>query len=231
MSRKYKQIAASLSIVLHRFRNNLTSINRLFAGIFVVLLIRIVIKGNLVGSFAFRDAWFLFLKYHYALTNITTILSDLFSIVAISLGGVWTYYVFVKGRTFTSKIKIDLKLEDNGHPENKVVILKTRITNEGKTRVVGIETRLELNYGQLKDGKISFEHLCTVEDLIATCWDPSGKCWLEPDQEMNLALAVWTAEVLPLNSEITSSLMMAKLDFRDTRNTRWRETAIFHLVG
>jgi len=44
-------------------------------------------------------------------SKIISIVRDVFNIVAISIAGIWAYYCFIKGRTFTPKIKVDIFLQ------------------------------------------------------------------------------------------------------------------------
>jgi hypothetical protein len=133
------------------------------------------------------------------ISNVTTILRDLVSVLAIILAGVWTYYVFIRGRTFQPRLDVTVTLKN---PPNCVIdigIVRFTLKNIGKTKVVPVRGSASFLWGEVSDGVVKYTPAFVNDDLLGDYRLKEPEIFLEPGDNMNIDVPLNIGDA-PMNS-------------------------------
>lgn len=110
-------------------------LHRMVASLFLLaivvwqlLLFGVVMWGLLPPSIDWNSTWENTEKASNALQNIGTL-------VALIVGGIWTYYLFIKGRVLKPRLELDVSGEIIGIDSKKYIRITVTLKNVGSSKV------------------------------------------------------------------------------------------------
>lgn len=65
----------------------------------------------------------------------SNVLQNVFTVIALIIGGVWTYFTFVKGRALTPRLEPKLSLKTFKSGERKYLVVTVQLKNAGSAKV------------------------------------------------------------------------------------------------
>jgi hypothetical protein len=161
------------------------------------------------------------------ISQISAIFRNLFTMIAIFIAGVWSYYVFIKGRTFKPKLNMDISLGQKFGINEENSIIKCKILNSGKIRIKPLYVKAKFYYGQIQDSHISYIQFDENENILNGCYEPNETIFLEPQDEMNIDFCLFTGKIKKdVNKDCLNSIIMIRLYFVDAKYHVWKETAL-----
>lgn len=69
------------------------------------------------------------------LDKASSILQNVFTVIALIVGGVWTYFTFVKGRALTPRLEPKLSLKTFRNGAHKYLVINVQLKNAGSSKV------------------------------------------------------------------------------------------------
>jgi hypothetical protein len=155
-----------------------------------------------------------------ALRNVVTSLAFVFA-------GSWTYYVFIRGRTFKPRISLHIELTGVCGRGRNIAIFRIKIRNEGRSRVRPLACPAEFYYGTIdKADHLRFEKSLDIENTLTALYDPSEMFFLEPQDEFTVDVPIL---LNPALEESRQPIMLVRVEFVDARLKAWRERRIVSL--
>lgn len=167
------------------------------------------------------------------LARTVTITKDILYAVAILIGGVWTYYLFVGGRTFKPRITMDADVLIPYDIPSEVVVFRLRIGNVGNTKIV--PRKFLVKFSRIRRGETGFEflELCPFADLLPDYYPIADKFVLEPKEQV---MTIDRAVHLPgfsdsTESNILPSMLQVSMVFIDNSIRLWKEERIVTILN
>ena len=163
-------------------------------------------------------------------TLISAVIRNIIYTLAAIVAGVWTYYTFVKGRTFKPKVTVSVNLKSVSGEYNEIAIISVKFRNDGKSKVRPLSAPTEFYKLVRRNSGIDYVKFHTIDNILSEYYLDHEKWHLEPKDEMNIDFP------LILNSIDGSgnakdgmrSLVMVKVLFVDKYLNAWKEHSILN---
>lgn len=152
--------------------------------------------------------------------------------LGIIIAAVWGYYLFIKGRTFNSKLSCEIELSDQCGPQKDVAILRCTIENVGKARVRLINVEVEVKLGLIDSKEINYELIHEKNNLLDTYGtQKENKFWLEPGDAMKIDFAERIPQYLfnKESGEYPHCILKVDLVIEDSNYLKWNEKRLLAL--
>lgn len=199
--------------------------HRLVASLFLltivlwhVLLFSVVIWGMLPHPIDWQGTWEVSEKFSATLQNVATV-------AALLVAGVWTYYLFIKGRVLKCRLEAKVAGELICFNTKRYICISAELTNVGSSKVEIPREGLYLDvFAQGAHPEISAEDAASVK-VLSTKWEPllpfdvlTRHEWIEPTETIRDQVLV---EIL------TSDSVAYRIDFVIyASGMRWMATSI-----
>jgi hypothetical protein len=152
---------------------------------------------------------------------------DALAIVGILIAGLWTYYQFIKGRTFKPKLKIDINLQD---VLSGFAIVRCKLENVGKIGIRPNFVRAKLYRGVNDGGKIQYVQFDQKENILEdSTFNTGERFFLEPQDQLQLDFEVFVKPYLQGEGEPNVPIMLVRLAFVDSNYFVWQQSSILAL--
>jgi hypothetical protein len=162
-------------------------------------------------------------------SKIASILGSIFNIFAISLAGIWAYYLFIKGRTFTPKIKVDIFLQHWGR--TGVAIVRTKIVNSGKVRIRPLYAKLKAYSAKMESGEIEYVFFKEIENILMHHIEERNETlYLEPQDEVSVDIDIPVSGLVSDYGSVNSHQILVKVYFVDSKYHVWKHYTILALT-
>jgi hypothetical protein len=156
------------------------------------------------------------------LGKFTQLFLNIISILAIFAAGLWSYYVFLRGRTFKPRAKIQITLQEVSGLHS-IAIFRFRVENIGGTKLSSLRGQAQFFVGETKDDKIVFIPIFIDEDILRNYRVvPDEFLSLEPGDEINIDTPI-------LIKNFAKSILMVKSVFEVNKGRVYKENSIFCL--
>jgi len=88
--------------------------------------------------------------------KISNILRDSIYVSALCIAAVWTYYTFIKGRTFVPRLNISIDHREQQKGLLRFVILRVKVENIGRSKARVSTEKISVEYGYVQDGCLTY---------------------------------------------------------------------------
>lgn len=127
-------------------------VNNYLIGLILILLALYIIALN-------SEVWTIFKEYSVknisSIERLINIAKDLLHIIAIIIGCIWTYFHFIKSRTFKAKAQLKIKpYVISVNEKNRFISIRCSIENMGSTKITCRYFRFEIYRINIEDGEI-----------------------------------------------------------------------------
>jgi hypothetical protein len=184
-----------------------------------VLLLSVAIWGLLPHPIDWKETWEISEKFSATVQNAATT-------AALVVAGVWTYYLFIKGRALKSRLEPRVAGEIISIDTKKYIRISAELTNVGSSKVEITREGLYLDvFAQRAHRQISPENAAKLK-VLSTRWEEPPSLfyvltrheWIEPTETIRDQVLV---EVL------TSDSVAFRIDFVIfASGMRWTTTSI-----
>ncbi len=223
-----KVIAQFLDLLLNirvYFRRNLSNINIILLLVFIVLIsIRFLDKDLFTNQTNNLNIDYL--------NKISSIIFQFITILAIIIGGLFSYYKFIRGRIYKPKIDIEVKKNIVLVSENKIAILRCTIKNIGNIRIRPILLEGVFFYGRIKDNVLKYIMFEKRENLLNEYFfNNSQKFFLEPGDKMEIDIDVILDKkyVLYNNKKDSNCLLRVNFELIDNLLYKWNHNSVISI--
>ncbi len=155
------------------------------------------------------------------LLNATGLLRDTASIVAITVAGLWSYYVFVRGRTFAPRARLQVNLREVSS-DHSAAIIRFALTNIGRIKLSSLKGHALYFTGERTSNGIVFKPVDLDVDLLKHYRGPCTSLMLEPGGEINIDASL-------VIKDFPRALLLVKSVFKVNEQRTYKENAIFCL--
>lgn len=202
----------------HQLHRLVASLFLLVIVLWQVLLLSVAIWGVLPHPIDWKGTWEISERFSATLQNVATS-------GALVVAGVWTYYLFVKGRAFKSRLEPKVTGELLRIDTKRYIRISAELTNVGSSKVEITREGLYLDvFAQRARREISPEHAASLK-VLSTRWDEpllfhvlTRHDWIEPTETIRDQVLV---EIL------TSDIVAYRIDFVIfASGMRWTTTSI-----
>lgn len=195
-------------LALHRTQRH--KINWLLAGILRILALTLAARPA-VTTYSLEDL--------EKLAKATGLFRDVASVVAVSVAGLWSYYVSAKGRTFAPRAKLQIALHDISSHHGAAIIRFT-VTNIGRTKLSSLKGRARYFIGEGTSQGTIFIPMYLDKDVLRHYREPGTSLILEPGDEINIDTPL-------LIKDFSQALLLVKSVFEVNDRRAYKENAIF----
>lgn len=209
------------------FRRSQVTIIAFLAGVIVFLLV-------LPWARMWLPAYLTTLDDAEGLVKVTaysSMVRDLFYIMAMVIAGAWSYYLLVYTRTLKPCCLLDIELIDVVRNHRDVVVLRLKVTNTGRVRIRPVAARIIFSVGHYASECIVFEETDRINNVLLDHYGPEEMVHLEPKDEVSLDIATYL--VSPLNESRDRVLMCSLLHVEgllvDSDDHAWKIYRILNL--
>lgn len=188
----------------HRYAINLT----LLALLIVVLVAARMPPSTKKLLFAFglhpRLAMDALLVRLTTASAIVSLLRDTLSVVAVIVAGAWVYYQFIRGRTFSPKLDLEVEYVGLCGQHKDFALLRLIAKNEGRTRVEPITVLAKCFYGVGAGSRIAYGPLCESQGLLEEFFhEPeTARVYLEPQDSLKIDYEVPLGSIPPQDNNL-----------------------------
>ncbi len=197
--------------------------------IFTILVLLYVLSSRVALQPSVANALDSFLVRHGQILPLVQLARDVILSCATVLAGTWSYYVFIKGRTFRPRLSIDIHMRHLCATRRDVAVVRVSIKNEGRTRIRPALAQAVFSHGILREDRIiEFRPFHCVENMLDDYYKRTERFALEPQDVMHIDVPV----ALPprINSRLlgqdTAIGLHVKVKVWDIWERCWRENAI-----
>lgn len=168
------------------------------------------------------------------LEKISNIFRNVFYTLAICIGAVWSYYVFIKGRTFTPKLCMSINAKGQYKNHNNLILFRFRVKNSGKTTIYPRYLKAQFYSGKIENGTVGFTLFNEISNVLSEYSksidnSKNEKLTIEPNDEFNIDQLIFNKNNFDIYSDLLDSIIMVKLFFVDNVYRVWREIVILDL--
>lgn len=203
--------------------------------LFAVLLL--VYTFYLLNAFLFQGQYGIFIqnliwKYDRILV-FSSIVRNIAYISAIAFAGAWTYYAYIRGRTFQPRLMINIKLIDMCGQNNDVAIVRFTVTNIGKVKVAPLQGCATIQYGYLDNGEVKFSLIEKVEDIFKYYYENENDLFLEPESKVNIDWAIVCLAIRNSGSKENNGvhILMVKAEILVAKKRLYQEITLFNIMS
>lgn len=161
-----------------------------------------------------------------------TFIKDLVTLIAGIVAATWTYYIFIKGRTFKPRISMDIICAGKCNPD--IAIFRIIVRNEGRIRIRPLKAPVEFAFvTSSSDGGFGKNiPFCTEDNIFIRYYDSAESFFLEPQDELRIDIPVQLKNNRELSAtcNIISNLISVKVVLVDSRIHAWTEKRIICLT-
>jgi hypothetical protein len=118
------------------------------------------------------------------LEKVSNIIQSIFTIIALIVGAIWTYFTFVKGRALTPRLEPKLSLKTFTTGNQKYLVATIQLKNAGSTKVDIVQEGTIL-------GVFSYEPIPTTAEVESIEWSKykaspilKDHYWIEPGETL-----------------------------------------------
>jgi len=154
-------------------------------------------------------------------SKISSVFRDIFYMAAICVAGLWTYYIFIKGRTFEPRARLSISLKDLSDA-NALAIIRFTITNIGKVKLSSLKGQARYFIGKEDQYGIIYAPYFIEEDLLRNYRERYEDTVLEPGDEINIDTPL-------IINGINNSLLMIKSIFEVSEYRFYKENCMFFI--
>jgi hypothetical protein len=159
---------------------------------------------------------------------ITEFIKNLISIVAIIIGATWSYYLFIKGRTFNPRISISTKLRFICGEQKEIAVIRIKFRNRGRIKIRPLSAPVMCYYATFNiDSTPCYFKFFDIKNVLAGYLIERTKIILEPQDEITIDLPVTLT--FRTNYREHQPFILLKAFFIDTNWKSWEEHTILNL--
>ncbi|OHB62352.1 MAG: hypothetical protein A2Y76_00280 [Planctomycetes bacterium RBG_13_60_9] len=197
--------------------------------IFIILLLAHILSLKGVSGPLMATILGNFLAKHEQMLPLVGLAKDVILTGATIVAGIWSYYVFIKGRTFRPRLSINVRMHYVCGRRRDVAVVRVSIRNEGRTRIRPALAQAAFSYGILSEnGVVEFRPFHVVENMLDEYYRRTERFALEPQDEMHIDVPVPLS--LTMGSELltqdTTIGIHVKIKVWDIGYRCWQENAI-----
>lgn len=163
------------------------------------------------------------------LATYVAIARDLMTVLAILLGGVWTYHLLIRRRILRPKLKLSSRVKHIASfgKGDRLVLVRCLFSNVGSVKITPLLTIVEVEYGYFSDGRLNYT---PPEERRILQWlsDDGLLRTLEPGEE--------TYDDIPIPLRVLSGsngkdvvLLKLRIQLTDDRFMIWRQDTVLPL--
>ena len=186
-----------------------------------------VLNYVLVGIFILLSGTYVIQTYIYdlllqnadKLSKISSLLRDAFYMLAIFIAGLWTYYIFIKGRTFEPKAKLVIGLKDLLKEKN-IAIVRFTVINIGKVKLTSLRGQARYFLVNSDQQGILYIPYGIDVDILRNYREFNEDIVLEPGDEINIDMPL-------LVKGVENSALMVKSVFEVSESRAYKENTVF----
>jgi hypothetical protein len=164
-------------------------------------------------------------------TKLVSLARDLLSILALLVAAAWVYYQFIKGRTFSPKLDLDVEYVGLcGHLKD-FALLRLVARNEGRTRVEPYTVLAKCYYGVTTDGHIQYRDLCESEGLLDEFFQEpeTTRTYLEPQDSLKVDFEVPLGSIPPEEQSLLQEdhcVLKVRFYVQDANRYTWQRIKV-----
>jgi len=163
------------------------------------------------------------------LSRLTTIVRDIVYIAGAVLAATWSYYIFIKGRTFKPRLKIGINLKQICGEYRHVAIIRCSAINNGKINIDPLVVTAKAYRGYIDNDKLKYELFHEYKNILENYTDFDDKLSLEPGDEINIDFSLFVPNIKSENKHKALELVLIKINFIDRKYNVWFENSIIGL--
>lgn len=164
---------------------------------------------------------------------VSGVIRDAIYSIAVIVAGVWTYYIFMRGRTLKPRMRIIISFVAMAGSNNDIAVVRIRTTNVSNVRIRPIAIQVTFCFGQYGSERVEFKRFDFLDNVLSQYYDPQERCHLEPKDDMNFDVTTYVGDS-KLNNDgkaISPRLLLVKVLLVDGKLRAWKENCILTLTG
>ena len=194
------------------YRKHRVTVNRVLLSVLVILLCAMLFR-----MFAY-DA---LVNNSSDISKVSTILRDFFYMSAISIAGIWSYYTFVKGRTFEPRAKLAVSLKEVSSKKD-LAIFRITITNIGKVKLSSLRGEARFYLGAKDKYGVIYAPYYIEPNVLRNYYNPNIDLILEPGDEINIDTPL-------IIDGVSNSMLMVNSVFEVGESRIYKENSMFFI--
>ena len=155
------------------------------------------------------------------LSKTASLLRDFLNIFGIIIAGLWSYYIFIKGRTFAPRARLSINVKEVS-PTHQMAIVRFKIENIGKTKLSPLKGRAQYFLGHVDKDQIVFCPFYGDSNLLQSYHEADESLILEPGDEINVDTPIFIGNT-------PNALLMVKCIFEVSEHRSYKENSVFCL--
>lgn len=203
-------------------------INAFLLGV-VVISLSYALFGERIGFYP-AQIWTKMNTNHERYQQYLDLLKSVLSVIALFIAGLWTYYKFIKGRTFSPKLAINISVMENKDTTRSIVLVRIKLENVSNVRIGPRSATVKFDYGAPRDGQIEYKSLNEEQDLLSFYYSNNEIFHVEPKDVMTIDVPVVTDEILKDSKHtLKDYILRVKVDLEDHLRRHWKERVVLYM--
>ena len=120
------------------------------------------------------------------ISKVTTPIKDIIYMLALLVAAIWTYFQFLKGRTFVPKLNVHIFLEGVGGEKEKTAIVRFKLSNTGRVKITELSGTAVYSLENIIDNEVKFVPFFKNEDIMSSYRNSYKGGILEPGDEIEI---------------------------------------------